>query len=126
MPNVELLRRVLAHIEAHPEQWDQLSYRALVDCGTAYCFAGHVVGLTGGRWSAPIGAEDADDDDDELPPLEDCVDVGDVIQHVSYYAQNQLGITSGQADELFSPGNTLDDLRRIVGRICGDREAVDA
>jgi uncharacterized protein YjbI with pentapeptide repeats len=40
--NIELLDRALAHIDAHPEQWDQTAW-----CGTAQCIAGWVCTLAG-------------------------------------------------------------------------------
>lgn len=43
MPNIELLDKVLKHIEDHPETWNQKDWR----CGTSYCFAGHAAVLSG-------------------------------------------------------------------------------
>ncbi len=40
--NAALAYRVLDHIEAHPETWDQENW-----CGTAQCFAGWAVALSG-------------------------------------------------------------------------------
>ena len=41
--NVENFKRVLDHIKAHPETWDQKGWH----CGTAHCFAGHAEIMSG-------------------------------------------------------------------------------
>lgn len=57
VPNLPLLRKVLDHIDAHPEEWDQSNYvlteaeqikqqTGQPGCGTAYCIAGHAVAMT--------------------------------------------------------------------------------
>lgn len=50
MPNMELLDKVLGHIKANPETWNQADYR----CGTTYCFAGHAALMSG--WK-PVGPD---------------------------------------------------------------------
>jgi hypothetical protein len=45
-PNHDLFVRVLAQIEKHPETWNQRAF-----CGTAMCFAGHAVALSGEEWT---------------------------------------------------------------------------
>jgi hypothetical protein len=47
-PNAELAWRVLDHIDAHPEQWDQGKWIGRAECGTVACFAGWTVMLSGG------------------------------------------------------------------------------
>ena len=41
--NVENFKRVLGHIKAHPETWNQGEWH----CGTAHCFAGHAQIMSG-------------------------------------------------------------------------------
>lgn len=103
--NVDLLRRTLAHIEQHPEEWDQGTWR----CGTAACFAGHAAILAGGRWST-----------DSLLPYAtaNVVSPDGSVRFVAEFAEEQLGLTDGQWGQLFHFENTLDDLRRIVGELC--------
>jgi len=48
-PNAELAWRVLDHIDAHPEQWNQGQWIGEAECGTVGCFAGWAVMLSGGR-----------------------------------------------------------------------------
>lgn len=97
--NVELLDRTLAYIEAHPEEWTQEHYR----CRSGCCFAGHAALLSGARW-ASNNSNAADVKAGDGHPLE----------MVWERAARVLGLTGEEADDLFSPGNKLDDLRRIV------------
>jgi hypothetical protein len=43
MANIENLKRVVAHIEAHPETWNQSEWH----CGTTHCLAGHAQIISG-------------------------------------------------------------------------------
>lgn len=99
--NVELLDRTLAHIEAHPEEWDQGAWR----CETGLCFAGTAAVLSGAKWLHPLGHQ------------QDHWVRGRGSQQsepAAWRAQRLLGLDEDQADELFAAHNTLDDLRRIV------------
>lgn len=112
-PNAPLLLKTLHHIEAFPQQWDQGVYR----CGTAMCFAGTACDLDGGVW--------LEDDEDCLAPREDD-DLGEVGLggiHAGNRARRILGLSNRQAAELFAASNSLNDLRRVVGDLCGE-EAV--
>jgi hypothetical protein len=114
-PNIALLDETLAYIEAHPEEHRQDVWW----CGTAGCFAGHValsqggvlvdVDLEGFAWLVKAESDD--------PPerLEGRVSV-DVVS-IYCRAQRLLGLTWGEAAQLFSHRNTLDDLRRFVAEI---------
>lgn len=103
MPNVDLLQRTLAEIEAHPEQWDQFRYDK--------CFAGTAVRLDGGVW--PEGCVVAVVPVPEDPP--EIVHNG--IVYVDRRAQRILGLTDIQIGPLVFGFNTLDDLRRIVAEL---------
>jgi hypothetical protein len=126
-PNVELLRATLAHIEAHPETWNQQMWSN--ECGTAFCFAGHAVVLSGctvnpereqvlldtvpaefhdtfreitGGWNPPIALAAA------------------VL--LGLYDTDAIG--RSQTIRLFNGDNTLEDLRSMVAELCGqDAEA---
>jgi hypothetical protein len=110
-PNVPLLRKTLEHIEAHPEEWYQNTWR----CRTAMCFAGMACHLDGGEWHAnphsPWLAQRAGEPEDYAPP-------GWV--HAETRAKRILGLHPSYAEVLFHYRNTLDDLRRIVGELCGE------
>lgn len=54
-PNLPLLRKVLDHIDAHPEEWNQAQFAPQVgDCKTTYCVAGHAVAMTQGVIPATV------------------------------------------------------------------------
>jgi hypothetical protein len=114
-PNVALLKQTLAHIEAHPDEWQQTTYR----CGTGMCFAGHAATLAGGAWMSSNPLDDymvAEDADDPIQVLDKEI-------HVKHRAERVLGLAWHQADRLFAPGNDLDLLRLLVAEICENAEA---
>lgn len=94
--NVELLERVMQHIDDHPEQHDQAAW--INECGTAACFAGWAVMFTGGKLSRDgvfvtvVGESDC----------------------VSRAAGRRLGISAVEGDVLFDASNTRDMLRLMV------------
>lgn len=47
MPDVERMRRTLAHIEANQGLWNQNKWAEDTACGTTYCYAGWAVVLEG-------------------------------------------------------------------------------
>lgn len=122
-PNVDLLNRTLAHIEANPDEWDQHTWRRKTECGTAMCFAGWAVTFSGGQWTEPaveipdpIGYDrshflTAEPEDYADEACNAAIPVDDRACRV-------LGLTSKQADRLFWGGNTLADVREIVAEIC--------
>lgn len=128
--NVELLDRVMEQIEKEPDRWNQsywlMDYprqRAtdddgsiIINCETAFCFAGWAATLEGGKWmtGGELLAEQAD------------IDWGTSVYTEHYHGRNLvsafdraarlLGLTDDQADELFYSNNTIADLRQIVAR----------
>lgn len=128
MPNVELLRKTLAHIEANPDQWFQQSWMEPIEgateneCGTAYCFGGWAAVLHGATLDDFMGNTYA------VPPPGESIDVFDASDlfeddydsrvYIGAYARKTLGLTCAQGDRLFVEHNTLDDLRRIVAELC--------
>lgn len=126
-PNAELAYLVLDHIDAHPEDWNQRNW-----CGTAKCFAGWTVELSGERvreYGQVIGQPDG-------------VHVGErAAQLLGFINESQLNAAGpaavypdGEPDEdegeggpeyeLFSAVNTREDLGRLVAEIFGPRSAV--
>lgn len=116
-PNAELAYAVLDQIDLHPETWNQGTW----DCGTAACFAGWAVRLSGG-----VADTDPNSDSEGTviigPPGLVGLDVQDAAIHV-------LG-TSGwtpspdypeEMDWLFSADNYREDLGRMVAEIFGPR-----
>jgi len=97
VPNVDLMQRTLAQIDAHPELWDQSTWVTETSCGTAYDFAGWAAVLSGAGTVTTGNARSI--------------------------AESELLITRGDANALFAGSNTREDLARIVDRISA--EAVD-
>jgi hypothetical protein len=107
-PNAELAYAVLDQIDAHPETWNQAVY----DCGTAACFAGWAVRLSG--WTA---GKDLDEWTVVVDGPDNLLGV-----HVSDAATIALRseCTFGEED-LFASYQTRSDLGRLVAEIFGPR-----
>ena len=118
-----LLDSMIQFIEEHPRTWRQASWFQTVDtetgeekyvgrietveelnsCGSSFCLAGHVALRTG--FPAPPLKNDKEwerEVDDQLYP-----------EGVAVFAAKQLGISNGQAEELFEGNNELIDLKRM-------------
>lgn len=93
--NVDLLRRALEHITAHPAEWDQGSWwNDGGGCGTSGCVAGWAVHL--GRPGVVMTAYSV------------WAISGDVrLGGIEEFATDLLGLTTHQAKALFSGGNNL-------------------
>ena len=77
--------------------WEQRFFVCEKGCGTAYCFAGWALKLSG------------------TPPYETYGD-----SHLNFgLAARWLGLTSFESVSLFLGYNTLDDLRRLVREFAG-------
>lgn len=121
-PNKRLLRKTLAYIEAHPEEWQQHTWR----CTSGMCFAGTAVTVAGGEWGAqkPTAATydmlvaETGDDPNHMRFMK-----GRLLIGVRDRATRLLGLTDRQAEQLFAFNNTLPTLRRMVGRLTSDRPA---
>lgn len=102
--NVPLLRKILEHITAHPEEWHQEWWAIKTSessCGTACCVAGWAAFLGGYsfRWGHL-------QDNDKAS-----VNVGGKAgKTIPEIARKLLGLNQDQGTELFYSGNTLKDL----------------
>lgn len=100
---VDVLRRTLEYVLAHPEEYSQTTwgYREL-PCQTVFCVAGHAAVTVGG--ATPVWL-----DGDDL----DCVIPAGTTARVavSDHARWLLGLRNDQALHLFSGGNSL---RRVA------------
>lgn len=133
--NVELLRKTLEDITAHPEEWNQLSWAVLLlpgedglplsalesldrwkggeaqnftegtACGTACCLAGNVA-------TKQLGGKLVFEPSKQQA---DHVKLNGRTQEIREVAREALGLSEDQADTLFSPFNTLRDLWRWAG-----------
>lgn len=106
--NVPLLTKVLDHVTAHPEEWNQTVWAVEHSCGTACCVAGWAAVMAGyelkfdGSAVCGCGCTDALDGD-----TASYTTTGEFISDV---AQRELGLTESQAKTLFSGCNGLDTL----------------
>jgi hypothetical protein len=118
-PNAELAYRVLDHIDAHPEQWNQGRWIGKTECGTVGCFAGWAVVLS--------GAEPVIDYGDETGEYGASAELDGKADLISDMAERLLRANrwfdEGGEDEqdLFSEWNTREDLGRLVAEIFGPR-----
>lgn len=114
VPNLPLLRKVLDHIDAHPDEWNQNEWGIQTErssCGTAFCIAGHVAVMSGAEpvWDIDGSMVHVRRPNGQPTP-------------VGVYAAEQLGITweesgSGYVPGLFAGHNTREDIQRIAERI---------
>jgi hypothetical protein len=118
-PNAELAYRVLDHIDAHPEQWNQSLYIGKAECGTVACFAGWTVLLSGATpkfYGVYEGSTAA-------------AALGGLHHVVPELAEELLGASrwvetfvDGEPDmDLFDQDNSREDLGRLVAEIFGPR-----
>lgn len=114
-PNAELAYRVLDQIDAHPESWNQGTW----DCGTAACFAGWAVRLSGGKVD-PLGDSldpSVTEGPDEIVGL--AVDVA--AERLLRSDCRSAATDAEDAGDLFGAFNTREDLGQLVARIFGPR-----
>lgn len=108
MVNVERLDNAMAHIVAHPEEWNQGYWAARVgpSCNTAYCLGGTVAAQAGAamEWDTSRFGDAA----------HYCIDPEGNRQKIDAYAQQLLELSNGDADILFDGINSLENLQRMV------------
>lgn len=129
-PNVPYLRKIVEWVETEAKrtedrEWYQATWmspgnEAQVDfsgqihfCDTACCVAGKVALLEGWRPQTYNG--------DNSSGFTGNVIKGDETMHTSAVAQNALGLTQDQADDLFEATNDAEDIRAIAEKIAGER-----
>lgn len=100
--NVALLTKVMEHIEAHPEEHDQVDWGVIEPCGTKFCFAGHTVAISGYELVFSKNK------------LSLCRQPGTSEEwFIDYAARAELGISFDEAEHLFY-ADTAEELRGIV------------
>lgn len=110
-PNLPLIRKVLDHIEAHPETHDQDTWGQRTECGTTLCFAARALALAGGvfEWY-------------------ESVDGGELIGQVALpgqptaggverTAKELLGLDRVEVEELFFRAREVADVREVCEQI---------
>jgi len=109
--NVPLLRKVMEHIENHPDEHNQKMWAIRNECGTAYCFAGHTVIMSGWRvLFEPYGNGNLWAGACKNP------ETGARVT-ISKAAAGLLGISPELARMLFNETNSADFLRFLVDEI---------
>jgi hypothetical protein len=89
-------------------------------CGTAFCFAGWTAVLDGVQ---PLWERVVLSNGEQVWACTDIRHGNGQCDPVELHAQDSLGLTGEQADNLFFADNTIDDLRRIVQEIIEAEEA---
>jgi hypothetical protein len=126
---IALAQRTLEQIKAHPQEWDQTTWR----CQSGMCFAGWAAVLNGRRWLHP------DDPESEIvvatSPEEPGARERDLAwydggepgrmtwgTHVRNAARADLGLTETEAVIMFGSSNELADLEYCVAKIAAGEE----
>ena len=111
-PNAALAYEVLDYIDAHPEEWNQRRWV----CGTAACFAGWAVRLSG----AEIRQTEPDEPNSAKVVAGPAELVGLTVEEA---AHEVLGIHRYAMvnEDLFDAWNSREDVGRIVAQIFGPR-----
>lgn len=125
MPNTDLLRRTLAHIEDNRREWNQGTWGHRNECGTTYCFAGWAVVLSGGQ----INFEPEFDIDGSYLASYVVMPGDPVPDNVENAATRLLGLEYEDAARLFYAPSDLHTLRLIVAELTADEpkaEGADA
>lgn len=110
-PNLPLLRKVLDHIDAHPDEWYQATWGIQTErsaCGTAFCIAGHAIAMSGEH------VVSFDSGGSMLVDGEDYIVVEGVgeVEAPEYIGSRLLGLTSEEADDLFAGNCTREAVQR--------------
>lgn len=108
-PNAALAYRVLDQIDADPKSWNQGTW----DCGTAACFAGWAVRLSGGK------SLDRDNDTYVVEGPDEIV--GLPVDEAAVELLRHTCELPGLRGDLFAGSNTRADLGRLVAEIFGPR-----
>lgn len=107
MKNYPLLRKTLEHIEAHPEEHNQMYWGEKTACGTTLCFAGHAVLLAGAE---PVWMTYGDSEAFYM----NTVTMNGMDETTEFAATDLLGLTYEEGVTLFSDCTTLRDVQKVV------------
>ena len=109
--NLPLLWKTLDHIEAHPDEWFQRDWVLKTKCGTAFCFAGTAVMLAHSDAEVVWAEDEPKEWDTSCDVL-----IDGVKRDIGVLATEDLGLTLSEADNLFDPNTTLDEMRDFITR----------
>jgi hypothetical protein len=121
-PNAELAYRVLDHIDAHPEQWNQGRWIGKSECQTVGCFAGWAVLLSGAE-PIDFGSDWMDNGLTYTTGVEFEGESWTVSQLAQRLLRADRWLDEGYDDErdLFDGDNTREVLGHLVAEIFGLR-----
>lgn len=117
---IGLLRKVVQHIAAHENAWDQGHWVRRTACGTTACLAGHTVLLAQRPVHGSLGPNDAG-----IEYMAFATDQYGSFVGIDEAAEDLLGLTYQQASRLFywepvaSGVNALDQLAERVLEVTG-------
>lgn len=113
--NIPLLRKVMEHIEAHPDEWDQEAWAARTPCGTTYCFAGIAVVMSGHDLMWTPGYMKSHWVEQDVSTTRG--------EHIQEVAMRELGLSLDQASAIFGAiwVETPNEMRDVVERAIGAR-----
>lgn len=105
-----LIKKTMQYIKDHPNEHQQRYMAQKTESGTKFCFAGTAMVLSGyePEWT-PRGFLHCWKDPE-----------GKVVNHSLLRAKDLLGLTSGQAEILFSDYATLEDVHYEVKALLGE------
>lgn len=112
-----LAEETMQYIESFPDEHNQQTW--VNSCGTAFCFAGMAVRIAHPDWYFEI-VEDWNGK--RITNGTVLNENRDPVGTVKEVAQRDLGLDWNQANSLFSGGNTLSHLRRMVDRLTAHAE----
>lgn len=112
IPNLPLLRKVLDHIDAHPEEWNQAAWMTETTCGTACCIAGHAI-VFDGTHTLTVANDDVLVDGVSMVRGED----GRWHDAAAIVGAKVLGLTEDEAGDLFHGWNGRADVQHFAERI---------
>ena len=112
--DVVLLRKVMEHITAHPDEHDQDVWAIEAPCGTVACIAGHTVIMSGLTFRV-----DPPDDYERTHygAVRSAEVVAETGEEVDVAAQRLLGLTDDEANALFLDADTISEIWDVVERI---------
>jgi hypothetical protein len=107
------LDAVLAAGGAGRPGWNQQKWVDINTCGTAFCYAGWALHLTG--WQAVRLKDEGTPDHLSEVMVKD----GRILRwmEIGAAARDLLGLTNEEADALFAEENTIEDLKELVDSI---------
>ncbi len=124
-PNAELAYKVLDHIDANPQSWNQAVW--VTECGTAACFAGWTVLLSGEKALDPGTAITATGERRDISKR--------AAQLLGFLNRSAMDDASWEALKhtdwdgsfsLFAGANSREDLGHIVEAVFGPRPGGEA